>query len=605
MTLVATVTGVNGLPVGRRAGDAVRDLGQASRLRRLLDPGPAATSSFRAVGRRNGSRDARPPLPPRTSRRRSRTRSRARSLRSTRPRPARATQRTRSRSSSAVPVRGERRLPRGRRHLLPRFPRASARHRQLPRRAGLMADVRLGDRGVRPPARCRRKDRRGRRRIRARSSCTSAIGSVRGSRRTSNSRARRASSAASSTSRLGSTIRATCSSRIHQSVGEYVSLRQGIAGQAVGQRVAEEKLGGFLESGIDVLPTEKQQVLFPAVDTSTATVGKLGVQALGCARADAHRPSRARRRTAHDRHWTGARTVGGVHGSPATGRREGRPDRVQRGAREQGRHRDAEREAERRRRLRELPDVPDERPEHRPRARSVHSAAGRMKTSEHWVGEHGKSALHALATYQVTNAVPGPANGLPRLVRLRLHRAVGRLEHRRRFDRGTPRRDLRSRSTSRCRRHRSRPDNPPVVTLDGPREVRRVAFTSDNFNGQHVQLFRLDQQQRAPQGDGVGRGRQRPGSGAASAASWTCASQSPSRRAVPQKSDLAAVTVRSAATGVRLGHRRPGRRRRRRILLADTGPDGGERETPARRSDRRCVTTSQARRTIRRRLPDS
>ena len=69
--------------------------------------------------------------------------------------------------------------------------------------------------------------------------------------------------------------------RIHQSVGEYVSLRQGIAGAAVGQRVAQDKLGSFLEGGIDVLPAEKQQVLFPAVDTSTATIGTLGVQALG------------------------------------------------------------------------------------------------------------------------------------------------------------------------------------------------------------------------------------------------------------------------------------------------------------------------------------
>ena len=41
--------------------------------------------------------------------------------------------------------------------------------------------------------------------------------------------------------------------------------------------------------------------------------------------------------------------------------------------------------------------------------------------------------------------------------------------------------------------------SPPVVTLDGPREVRRVAFTSGkSYNGRHVQLFRLDQQQIAP-----------------------------------------------------------------------------------------------------------
>jgi DNA uptake protein ComE-like DNA-binding protein len=70
-------------------------------------------------------------------------------------------------------------------------------------------------------------------------------------------------------------------SRIHQRVGEYVSLQQGVVGQAVGQRVAEGKLGGFLESGIDTIAAEKQQALFPAVATSSATIGKLGAQALG------------------------------------------------------------------------------------------------------------------------------------------------------------------------------------------------------------------------------------------------------------------------------------------------------------------------------------
>ena len=70
-------------------------------------------------------------------------------------------------------------------------------------------------------------------------------------------------------------------SRIHLSVGEYVSLQNGVVGRGSGQIVADRKLGGFLESGIDVLPDDKQEVLFPAVDVVTATVARLGVQALG------------------------------------------------------------------------------------------------------------------------------------------------------------------------------------------------------------------------------------------------------------------------------------------------------------------------------------
>ena len=70
--------------------------------------------------------------------------------------------------------------------------------------------------------------------------------------------------------------------RIHKRVGEFVSVQQGVVGQVVGQKVAEAKLGGFLESGaIDGLSNDKKQTLFPAVDASSGTVGTLGVQALG------------------------------------------------------------------------------------------------------------------------------------------------------------------------------------------------------------------------------------------------------------------------------------------------------------------------------------
>jgi hypothetical protein len=70
--------------------------------------------------------------------------------------------------------------------------------------------------------------------------------------------------------------------KIHQRVGQFVSLQQGVVGQVVGQKVAEAKLGGFLEAGgIDALPEASKQALFPAVGTASSTVGTLGAQALG------------------------------------------------------------------------------------------------------------------------------------------------------------------------------------------------------------------------------------------------------------------------------------------------------------------------------------
>ena len=50
-------------------------------------------------------------------------------------------------------------------------------------------------------------------------------------------------------------------------MGEFVSVQQGVVGQVVGQKVAEAKLGGFLETGaIDALSKASKQTLFPAVD---------------------------------------------------------------------------------------------------------------------------------------------------------------------------------------------------------------------------------------------------------------------------------------------------------------------------------------------------
>jgi DNA uptake protein ComE-like DNA-binding protein len=70
-------------------------------------------------------------------------------------------------------------------------------------------------------------------------------------------------------------------SRIHRRVGDFVSLQQGVLGQAVAQQVADAKLGDFLSTGLDALPDDHKQLLFPAVATSSDTVGTLGVQALG------------------------------------------------------------------------------------------------------------------------------------------------------------------------------------------------------------------------------------------------------------------------------------------------------------------------------------
>ena len=174
-----------------------------------------------------------------------------------------------------------------------------------------------------------------------------------------------------------------------------------------------------------------------------------------------------------------------------------------------------------------------------------------MKTSEHWVGAHGKGAAHALATYQVTVAVPGP-----------------RTVYRASFDFGfaLPTEDSSVVIDSGAARLRGTfqaldlavpassisSGSPPVVTLDGPREVRRVAFTSGNFNGKHVQLFRLDQQRRASDATvsaAVGSGRAASGFGGFTDTRFAIAVQ----EGGPQKSDLADVTVRGAATGVRLG----------------------------------------------------
>jgi hypothetical protein len=175
-----------------------------------------------------------------------------------------------------------------------------------------------------------------------------------------------------------------------------------------------------------------------------------------------------------------------------------------------------------------------------------------MKASSHWAGEHGKEQLHALATYQVTSAVPGP-------------RTVYRASFDFGFDVPSPESSIVVDPEAAHFSGTFQPldfavpasaissGNPPVVTLDGPREVRRVAFTSaKSYSGSHVQLFRLDQQRLASKetvSAAVGGGNAAAGFGGFTDVRFAIGVQ----EGGPQRSEIAAVTVRGAATGGRLG----------------------------------------------------
>jgi hypothetical protein len=96
-------------------------------------------------------------------------------------------------------------------------------------------------------------------------------------------------------------------SRIHQRVGDFVTLSQGSLGRAVAQQAADAKLGDFLSTGLDALPDDHKQLLFPAVASSSDTISTLGVQALG-----------ALEQTRTDvRETVGAKIATGVEQSPA------------------------------------------------------------------------------------------------------------------------------------------------------------------------------------------------------------------------------------------------------------------------------------------------
>jgi hypothetical protein len=176
-----------------------------------------------------------------------------------------------------------------------------------------------------------------------------------------------------------------------------------------------------------------------------------------------------------------------------------------------------------------------------------------MKASpSHWAGERDKAPPHALATYQVTTAVPGP-------------RTVYRASFDFGFELASPESSVVVDSAAARFSGTFQPldvtvppaaissGSPPVVTLDGPREVRRVAFTSaKSYNGSHVKLFRLDQQQLAPKetvSAVVGGGNAASGFGGFTDVRFAIGVEDSS----PQRSEIAAITVRGAATGVRLG----------------------------------------------------
>ena len=278
MTIVVTVTGASGLPVGGVPVTISASWGRfaaptASRSRRAATSpsGPRATERH---ARRSSRR------PPRTSSSRSRTRSRVRSVCSIRPPPRRATPSRASRRWWAST--GSRRTTTS----AAVSTSTSATSASTSSTASTTATSSTRGRRSTPPssrtstssARTGRRNRR-RRVGRARRPCPRLARRV----------APTYTDVAAEESELGDEIDIATGfddpsdmlGRIHLSVGEYVSLQNGVVGQRVGQIMADRKLGGFLESGIDVLPDDKQEILFPAVDISSATVARLGVQALG------------------------------------------------------------------------------------------------------------------------------------------------------------------------------------------------------------------------------------------------------------------------------------------------------------------------------------
>jgi len=67
---------------------------------------------------------------------------------------------------------------------------------------------------------------------------------------------------------------------VYERVRRFVDRQYGVVGEYMGQRVAKEALRTFLTTGIDDLPDQTKQTLFPAVRIASATVERDGVNVL-------------------------------------------------------------------------------------------------------------------------------------------------------------------------------------------------------------------------------------------------------------------------------------------------------------------------------------
>jgi hypothetical protein len=134
--------------------------------------------------------------------------------------------------------------------------------------------------------------------------------------------------------------------------------------------------------------------------------------------------------------------------------------------------------------------------------------------------------------------------------------------------------------------------------------VRRVAFTSaKSYSGSHVQLFRLDQQQLASKETGLGgRRRRERGRGLRRLYGRPLRDRRAGRRAAA--SEIAAVTVRGAATGGRLGIVDPDDPGSLAFFWPTPDQTGTHVDAGAA-FGKRCRPTSQASPAIRRRRPGS
>ncbi|GAK58624.1 hypothetical protein U27_05598 [Candidatus Vecturithrix granuli] len=76
---------------------------------------------------------------------------------------------------------------------------------------------------------------------------------------------------------------------VYDRIRDFVTSQRGLAGEYIGQKVAETSIRDFLDSGIDDLPVDTRVSLFPALEVVSSTIATTGVnvlKGLGQARAD-------------------------------------------------------------------------------------------------------------------------------------------------------------------------------------------------------------------------------------------------------------------------------------------------------------------------------